>query len=296
VSHVGRVGVIVNPISGPDGHRAGAGSARAARARRTLERLGVTGDVVVTTTKGEAATLVAALLAEGAERIIAWGGDGTINEVAVPLIGRSTPLGIVRSGSGDGLGRSLGIPADPEAALARAVTGPTRALDVGYLGGRPFLNVAGVGFDATVAAAFNRGRRRGEGSYFLLTLQTIWTYRACRYRLRLEHEASEATRFVVAFANGREYGGRLVLSVDADPSDGWLDLVVVDDGSALRQLWRLRRLALGLRRPAEGIFRYRLRTATIAGDRLVCHVDGETFETTGTLDVHLVPGALQIAG
>jgi diacylglycerol kinase (ATP) len=296
VSHARRVGVIVNPISGPDGHRAGRGEARAAWARQALARLGVAGDVVLTAAPGHAATLVADLLALGADRIIAWGGDGTMNEVARPLIGRPIPLGIVRSGSGDGLGRTLGIAADPNAAIIRAVTGPTRAIDVGYLGDRPFLNVAGIGFDATVAQAFNRGHRRGARSYFLRTLRTVWTYRACRYRLRLEHEASEATRFVVAFANGREYGGHLVLSVDADPADGWLDLVVVDDGSPLRQLWRLRRLAIGLRRPAEGIFRYRLREATIAGDQLVCHVDGETFETTGTLEVRVVPAALQIAG
>jgi YegS/Rv2252/BmrU family lipid kinase len=296
VDRISRAGVIVNPIAGPDGRRPGIGSARAARARRALEALGVTGEVVITPGRGQAATLVAGLLARGAEVVIAWGGDGTINEVAGALIGATTALGIVRSGSGDGLGRTLGVSEDPDQAIASAVTGRSYLIDVGYLGDRHFLNVGGIGFDATVATAFNHGGRRGQFRYFLRTLQTVWTYRAGRYRLQLEHEASDSTRFLVAFANGSEYGGHLVLSADADPSDGWLDAVIVDDGSSVRQLWRMRRLAFGLRRPAEGIFRYRIRHASVAGDRLVCHVDGETFETSGTIDVRVAPGALRVAG
>lgn len=296
MDRVSRASVIVNPVAGPDGHRPGVGTARAARARRALDALGVAGDVVITPSQGHAAALVRDLVARGAEVVIAWGGDGTINEVAGALIGTPTALGIVRSGSGDGLGRTLSVPLDPDQAIARAVTGSSHLIDVGYLGDRHFLNVGGIGFDATVATAFNHGGRRGQLRYLLRTLQAVWTYRASRYRLQLEHEASDSTRFLVAFANGSEYGGHLMLSADADPSDGWLDAVIVDDGSAVRQLWRMRRLALGVRRPAEGIFRYRIRHASVAGDRLICHVDGETFETSGTIEVRVVPGALRVAG
>jgi YegS/Rv2252/BmrU family lipid kinase len=263
-------------------------------ARAVLARLSLTADVVVTSGRGDAARLAGEFVRHGVERVVAWGGDGTVNEVAGPLIGTSVALGIVRSGSGDGLGRTLGIPERPDAALALAATGSTVPIDVGYLGERHFLNVAGIGFDAAVARAFNAGGRRGLLGYVLRTLQTVATYRASRYRIRLEHEASDATRFLVAFANGREYGGHLVLSADADPADGVLEAVLVNDGSLLRQLWRMRRLSFGLRRPAEGIFRYRVRTASVASDRLVCHVDGETFETSGALDVRLVPGALRV--
>jgi diacylglycerol kinase (ATP) len=296
VGRVSRASVIVNPVAGPDGHRPGVGLARADRARRALSAHGVAGEVVITSGRGQAAALVRDLVTRGAEVVIAWGGDGTINEVAGALIGTATALGIVRAGSGEGLARTLRVPEDPDQAIASAVTGPSRLIDVGYLGDRHFLNVGGIGFDATVAAAFNRGGRRGQLPYLLRTLQALWTYRASRYRLQLEHEASDSTRFLVAFANGSEYGGHLVLSADADPSDGWLDVVIVDDGPAVQQLWRMRRLALSVRRPAEGIFRYRIQHASVAGDRLVCHVDGETFETSGSIDVRVAPGALRVAG
>jgi diacylglycerol kinase (ATP) len=101
---------------------------------------------------------------------------------------------------------------------------------------------------------------------------------------------------VAAFANAKQYGNGLVLSPDADPTDGWLDSVVVDDGPAWRQIWRVRRLAIGKRRPTRGLHRRRVRAASVSGDPLVCHVDGETFETSGTLDVSIRPGALRVAG
>jgi diacylglycerol kinase (ATP) len=296
MNRVSRVGVIVNPVSGADGKQASSGPRRVDLARRSLDALGVASEIVATTGRGTGARLAREMVGRGIEVVIAWGGDGTINEVAGPLIGTPTVLGIVRSGSGDGLGRTLGVPEDPSAALQAAVSGATRAIDVGYLGDRHFLNVAGIGFDAVVATAFNAGGRRGQLGYFIRTLQTVVGYRSARYRLQLEHESSDATRFLVAFANGREYGGHLVLSADADPSDGLLDAVVVDDGSVIRQMWRMRRLAVGVRRPAEGILRYRVRAATISGDHLVCHVDGETFETRGVLGVRVAPAALHVAG
>ncbi len=250
----------------------------------------------MTTGPHQAGAIASDLVTRGAQVVIAWGGDGTINDAATPLIGTSTPLGIVRSGSGDGLGRALGVPEHPEDAIRQAVSGVAAAIDVGYLGARHFLNVAGIGFDAAVGQRFNAGGRRGQLGYLLKVLETVWTYRAHRYRVRLEHETSDCTRFVVAFANGRQYGGQLMLAPDADPTDGRLDAVIVDDGSPLTQIWRMRRLAFGVRRPAKGIFRYRVREASVSGERLICHVDGETFEASGELTVRLAPGALRIAG
>jgi diacylglycerol kinase family enzyme len=81
-----------------------------------------------------------------------------------------------------------------------------------------------------------------------------------------------------------------------DCRDGQLDAVLVDDGAAWLQFWRARRLTIGLRRRAQGIHRARVRTATIAAPRLVCHVDGEPFEIAGEAEVRLKPGALKVAG
>jgi YegS/Rv2252/BmrU family lipid kinase len=269
--------------------------AREALARHGAKSLG-DASVVVTRAAGDAALAAEAARRDGVDRVVAWGGDGTVNEVAGPLIGTRTALGIVPAGSGDGLAGSLGLPRRPEYALRLALLGPSGPMDVGWLGDRHFLNVAGIGFDAAVGRAFNHSATRGLGAYVRLALAEIWRYQPDSYELTVNGATLRGPRLLVAFANGREYGNRMVLAAGADPTDGLLDLIVVDAGSAWRQCWRARRLLVGRDLPAVGITRHRVAKAQIAGSRLVCHVDGETFEVDGVLDVRIQPLALHVAG
>jgi diacylglycerol kinase family enzyme len=86
-----------------------------------------------------------------------------------------------------------------------------------------------------------------------------------------------------------------VIAPDADPSDGRLDTVIVAGGGPLRQLWRSRRLWFRRASPANGVWRGRVQTALVSGPRLVCHVDGETFEASGEIPIRVDPGALLVA-
>jgi diacylglycerol kinase family enzyme len=226
--------------------------------------------------------------------VIAWGGDGTINEAAGPLIGTSVALGIVPSGSGDGLARGLRIPRDPERAF-RLALGPARPMDVGWLGDRHFLNIAGVGFDAAVAAAFNNRSTRGKARYFVDSLRGIWTYESRHYQVEAENHRLDGPCFVAAFANCQQYGSGIVLAPDADPADGLLDMVLVTGGPAWRQMWRARRLGFRRMAAAEGITRAQITSATVSGQHLHAHVDGQTFEASGALEVRIAPKALLIA-
>ena len=286
------VGVIVNPVSGRRGRRGG--EARVALARRILDACRIDAEVVATRAPGHGAELAAGLLAAGADLIVAWGGDGTINEVAGPLIGSRAALGIVPSGSGDGLALGLGLPIDPARALEVAVSGRARPMDVGFLGSRHFLNVAGIGFDAHVARAFNGAGKRGALNYVRHSLSLVWGYRSPAYEIDLDGHALSGPRFLIGFANAREYGNRLVLDQHADPFDGWLNAVVVDAGPPAIQIWRARRLAIGTGQPAAGIVRKRVKQARIAGAQLMCHADGETFSTSGSIDVTIRAAALRV--
>lgn len=294
-----RVGVVINPMSGRTGRARDTGTRRAELARTVGARFRLVPEVRITERGGHAAELTELFLDAGCDRIVVWGGDGTVNEAAGPIIARRTAgaaMGIVPGGSGDGLARSLGLGLRPERALEVALTSPPSPVDVGFLGHRHFLNVAGIGFDATVGMAFNTRGKRGMRSYVRHLFATIWGYQARRYSLNVDGVITDQERFLIAFANGREYGNQMVLAPDADPCDGWLDVVLVDAGGPIRQLWRARRLAMGPGRPAHGISWGRCKGAFITGEHLVCHVDGETLETSGTIEVRLEPGAIQIAG
>ncbi len=131
----------------------------------------------------------------GADLVLAVGGDGTVNEVAQGLLGSPAALGIVPVGSGNGLARALRIPLRPAPALAALESGARRRMDVGFLNGRPFLNVAGVGFDAVVGHAFHeqgrRGGRRGLLGYVRLSLAELRAYRPPRLAIEVAPERLE---------------------------------------------------------------------------------------------------------
>lgn len=293
-----KLAIIINPISGKRGHLAGAGAQRYAQAQRLIARPDVEADVVLTTAKGHGAELAAGYVSQGYDVVVAWGGDGTVNEIAGPLIGTSTALAVVPSGSGDGLARGLGLPSDPARALQAALRGAaaSEAIDVGYLGGRHFLNIAGIGFDAAIATVFNQATRRGGVKYVKNCLTAVWSYESRQYAVRFGDDTRDGRHFLIAFANGREYGNGIIIAPRADYRDGWLDVLAVDAGPAWRQLWRSRRLAIGRELPAEGLHRTRVQSATVSGDQLHCHVDGETFEASGTVDVSIRPKALRVCG
>ena len=291
-----RTAVIINPASGRTAHRRGTGADRLHLARRIAATCAPDATVVLTTGPGDAAALAQSFVADAITRVVAWGGDGTINEVAGPLIGTGVALGIVPGGSGDGTAGSLGLIRPASAALELALTAEPGRVDVGWLGDRHFLNIAGVGFDAVVAAAFNRQHRRGLLSYLRVGLPLFWTYTPSFYRLNIAGDTLDGKMMFMAIANGRQYGNGLVLAPDADPRDGLLNVVAVRATSPVRFLWQTRLLLFPTNRPTAGVDRRQADACTVSGTQLVCHVDGESFEAAGTLNVRIQPAALWIAG
>ena len=202
-------------------------------------------------------------------------------------------------GSGNGLARTLGIPLRPELAvdaLARAVR---RRMDVGMVNGRPFLNVAGAGFDAEIGADFHahglRGGRRGVFTYVRLSLRRTWSYRAEQWSLHAGEGAFEGRALVVAFVNGRQYGGGAIMAPGARLDDGLLDVIVIEDAPPFEMAWNSTRLFLG---NIEGFRRYKhypASTATLEGPGpFVHHRDGEPEDESRRLEVSVQPRALSI--
>src|SRR5260370_10867811 len=118
------VAIIIIPLSG--GASPSKGRRRAELDADALAKSGEQGDVFVTERRNHARELAAAAAKRGARLVIAWGGDGTVNEVASALVSGSTTLGIVPSGSGNGLARELNISRRPERAIAEAIRATPR--------------------------------------------------------------------------------------------------------------------------------------------------------------------------
>lgn len=294
------VAVIINPIAG--GAKPAAARDRAAIAAAVIEQHGDAPEIFITERAGHAKQLAKGAAKRGARLVLAWGGDGTINEVASALAFENhTPFGIVPAGSGNGLATELGISRDPSIAIAAALRARAKPLDAGEIDGRLFVNVAGIGIDAYVAAQFNdpANLRRGLLTYARITGRALFTYAPADYRVIVD--GAGGTRFatravVVSIANGTQFGNNARIAPQARFDDGLLDLVVVEETSRWRTLAQVPKLFNGTADRAPGCTITRIRTATIECDLpMTYHVDGEPVLGGTRLDVRVHPGALRIA-
>lgn len=295
------VAVIINPISG--GVRHGAAKSRAEIALATIDRHGDSAEIFVTERPGHARELAKAAATRGVRLVLAWGGDGTINEVASALAFGDVPLGIVPAGSGNGLATELGIDRRADLAIAAALGSEPRLIDLGEIGGRLFVNIAGAGIDAYVAAQFNdpANLRRGFLTYARITSRALFTYAPGEYRVTYEAAEGAGTRVarravIVSIANGTQYGNNARIAPGARLDDGLLDLVVVEESSRVGTLLQLPRLFNGTAAQVRGCTMTRIRSATIESDQAITfHADGEPVLGGKSVKVRLHPGALWIA-
>ncbi len=234
-------------------------------ASRAFVELGVPHRIEITDRPGHGAAIARQAIAERASLVCGWGGDGTLNELASVLAESSMPLGVIPGGTGNGLARELGISMQPARAMRQAVMGVDRWLDVGEIGGRLFVNVAGLGFDAHVARRFNElGRRRGFLAYIATSFTELIVYHPEAYAIALPGETIRGQALMVVVANGAQYGNGARVAPEAQPDDGRLDVVVVESRSPLLNVWRARRLFDGQLGREEGVSFRRAEMLTIS--------------------------------
>lgn len=160
------------------------------------------------------------------EVVLAFGGDGTVREVAAGLLGTQTALGIVPGGTVNVLSMSLGLPRDPLDAARLLGRLEVQKLDVGLTNEAPFLMMVSAGLDSSVMAALDTRLkwRIGRGAYVVAGLREWWRYPYPRFELTADGDPLEAS--FVAVSNIPYYGGAYALAPGARPHDGRLDLVL----------------------------------------------------------------------
>lgn len=181
---------------------------------------------------GDGTRLAREAVEEGARRVVAVGGDGTVNEIANGLFGTDAALAVVPAGTGNDWVRTVGIPRDPLEAWSVAMGGRMIQTDVGEaVGHRYFLNVAGVGFDAEVARCVSdaKGLLAKLGPtprYVASVLKTFFGYRGADVTATVDGEERRLDKmFLMAVAVARYYGSGMMISPGAKIDDGLFDLV-----------------------------------------------------------------------
>jgi diacylglycerol kinase (ATP) len=286
--------IIINPISG--GFSPGQARVRAEVAQRIADQQQQPVEIFVTEAVGHARELAAAAARRGAQLVVAWGGDGTINEVASALAFGEVPMGIIPAGSGNGLARELGVDLRPERALIDALAATPRPIDVGDVEGRLFVNIAGIGVDAFVASRFSLARRRGFLGYINITIHALATYVPTTYRMTSEGATVSARALLVTIANSAQFGNGARIAPGARVDDGLLDLVVIEERWRMATIVQLPRLFTGTADRIRGCTTQRIQEVTIEADEpMTYHVDGEPVVGGTRLHARVHPGALRVA-
>ena len=290
------VAVIINPVSGTGG-RPDAARRRAELAANVLAARGLPSPILVTERPGHARELASALVAQRVATVIAWGGDGTVNEVGSALAFTPAALAIVPSGSGNGLARELRIPLTPRDALAIALDGRDRMMDAGEIEARLFFNVAGIGLDARVAHRFAADGlvRRGFARYLEITAGELMSRHADQCSIAVDGTTIRANAMLIAIANSRQYGNGALIAPNARIDDGQLDVVVIQDRSPMRALMQVPRVFLGQLGRVPGVTMLQGRDVRLAFDGPVpYHADGEPFLGGAVMTARIRPSALRV--
>lgn len=222
--------LITNPISG------NGSSIKAAQiAQQALASKHINVHIAYTEYTGHASELATSCL-PNFDIIVAIGGDGTVNEIAQALVGTNKILGIIPSGSGNGLARHLGIPMSLKSAIKTIYRKNIKSIDAPKINNEYFFCTAGIGFDAKVSHTFSKFEGRGLKNYIKAILMEFRNYTPKRYTITINGEEISSKAFVITIANAAQYGNEAYIAPTAKINDGLLEVTILPKPSFLTGL------------------------------------------------------------
>lgn len=232
---------------------------------------------------------------EGVDLCIAAGGDGTMHEVALGLMGTKTILGLLPLGSGNGLARHIGLSLEPLKAFEQLLTGESHWMDAGEIDGKPFFLAAGFGFEGVVAHQFAKAGKRGFSQYIRSSVGAYFTYRPLRLKVAYSGRSWEGKVFTSTIANGAQYGNNAWIAPKASLTDGMLDWIRILPfpfwkGPGLFYRLLNRKLSAGRFYQSDQAVGFQLEFK----GRVEGHLDGEPVYFENLIRVDCLKAALQI--
>jgi YegS/Rv2252/BmrU family lipid kinase len=281
-----RIKLIANPIAG------GNALASIRRAQEYLVFHGCSVELCLTGARGDARKAATVAKGAGFDRIVAAGGDGTLNEVINGLAPSAIPLAFLPLGTTNVFALEAGIPFDIERACAIALHGTPKPVCLGLAGETRFLLMAGVGFDADVVYRVSGRLKRWTGklAYLVSGLRTL----AGRPPAPIEvvrEDGSTVRGYHVIIGNGRLYGGRFSVTPDASLTEAALDVCVLLRKGRLSLLRCAARIAAGRRLASTDAEIFKARSVSVRGAGVPVQIDGDYLGRL-PMTFHALPGEL----
>ena len=236
---------------------------------------------------------------EGADVIVACGGDGTVNEIASSLVGSNVKLGIVPMGSGNGLASALKIPKSISGALNVIKNSNSTQIDVGEINKHYFFSNTGIGFDANVINNYSKTKQRRLGSYLKASLLTFFNNPpSLSVKITTESKSLRLKPFMVFVSNSNEMGYDISLTPKASIQDGMLDAIIVEPLNKLEIIYF--GFLLLIKRPqsfkkAHYFLTKNLEITNLGKGGVLAQIDGESVQIKANqINIQIKQAALSV--
>jgi YegS/Rv2252/BmrU family lipid kinase len=251
--------------------------------------------IYYTSFSGEATQIIKKSFNKGYKKIVAVGGDGTVNEVASAITETDAVLGIVPTGSGNGLARHLKIPMNVRKALGIIKKGHQMKMDFGMINDRKFFCTTGVGFDAHIGYVFSKAHDRGFASYLKATLSEFRRYLPERYEISMNGATYMRDAFLITFANASQYGNNAHIAPKAKINDGKLDVSIMKAFPTISAPNLGTRLFIKNIDKSHYLETFQCKKIVVKRKNPgVVHFDGEPVEMGEILNIKVVPTGLNV--
>lgn len=284
-----QVRFVVNPISGVGRQRL-----IESAVDELLDTARIQYEICYTEGPRHATQLAREAAAQGYSAVVAVGGDGSVNEVGQGLCSTETALGVVPTGSGNGLARHLGLPMDVRKAVERLNALSVKKMDTVELNNTAYLGVAGVGFDAHIAHVFDTFGTRGFVSYARLVLREINQYKPATYTLRIDGVEQQLEAFIISVANASQYGNGARIAPMASITDGLLDVCIIKPFPAVLTPEMMLRLFRGTLPNTRHTQFVTAQQVEIEQQAAIAHMDGEPIAPGQQLRFSIKPLSLNV--
>ncbi len=184
-------------------------------------------EICITQSPGHATELAFEAANKEFDIVVAVGGDGSVNETAKALINKNTVLGIIPTGSGNGMAGHLGIPVDVVKAIKLFNEGKIESIDTLTVNELFCIGTIGIGFDAHIAHLFSKASKRGYSTYVKLVLTEFSSYEEKQFSILVDGILIEKNCFLLTFANSSQFGNNAVIAPFADVKDGIIDISIM---------------------------------------------------------------------
>lgn len=297
--------IILNPVSGKR-----KGSKRWPEIKAILDRLELNYHKHITKSHGHIKALIAQGLTAGFRHFLLIGGDGTQFEAIDAIYKqhavdpKTITLACLPAGTGNDWSRTVYPNAAFEDILKAMKRNQSFAHDVGWVsyqkqdgekGKHYFLNIAGLGFDAYVAANFlPPNKALGPVAYLSGLIRGLISFKPSRAKIKFNDQTIEGDAFILAAGICKYFGGGMKITPNAEPDDGLFDLTVVQNISKLKLIANLYRIYKGTFTTLPEVGTFRTDAVHIHADEpLYLQVDGELLGHT-PVEMGVIPSGIKV--